>query len=359
MKKYQQELIIGSLLVKRASILSDKIIERVNENKDKHVYLKTDNSPVTISDYACQAVINHGIRLNFKDDLIIGEEDPESLEEQGNEEFKKNILDIIYEVQETTKELNEKIGEIKNYQELYNSIKTDEFESEKKRYWVLDPIDGTKGFINNRQYAICLSLIVDKEVVLGIIGCPNLAEDFNPIVDKSKNKGWIFYAIKGEGSYCASLFSDMFPVTLDQQKRIKMRQNIKTKDLKFIEGFDKHHSLHDFHKKIKLNLKLSESEIANSTINLDSQAKYCLLARGIGDVFFRILNNPNYGEKIWDHTAGFILVEESGGVIFDTNGDLLSFNNNKILTTKGIITCSKSIYSEIIGAVKKTYNMNK
>src|SRR5690606_7196762 len=42
------------------------------------------------------------------------------------------------------------------------------------RYWTLDPIDGTKGFLRGDQYAIALALIERGEVVLGVLGCPNL-----------------------------------------------------------------------------------------------------------------------------------------------------------------------------------------
>lgn len=43
-------------------------------------------------------------------------------------------------------------------------------------HWVLDPIDGTRGFVGMRQYAVCLGLIQDEEVVVGVLGCPNLPQ---------------------------------------------------------------------------------------------------------------------------------------------------------------------------------------
>jgi 3'-phosphoadenosine 5'-phosphosulfate (PAPS) 3'-phosphatase len=39
---------------------------------------------------------------------------------------------------------------------------------------VLDPIDGTRGFVGRRQYAVCLGMLQEGEVVLGVLGCPNL-----------------------------------------------------------------------------------------------------------------------------------------------------------------------------------------
>jgi 3'(2'), 5'-bisphosphate nucleotidase len=39
---------------------------------------------------------------------------------------------------------------------------------------VLDPIDGTLGFVRGDQYAIALAMVENGEVVLGVLGCPNL-----------------------------------------------------------------------------------------------------------------------------------------------------------------------------------------
>lgn len=44
------------------------------------------------------------------------------------------------------------------------------------RHWVLDPIDGTRGFVGMRQYAVCLGMLQEGEVVLGVLGCPNLPQ---------------------------------------------------------------------------------------------------------------------------------------------------------------------------------------
>lgn len=44
------------------------------------------------------------------------------------------------------------------------------------KHWVLDPIDGTRGFVGMRQYSVCLGMLNDGEVHLGILGCPNLPQ---------------------------------------------------------------------------------------------------------------------------------------------------------------------------------------
>jgi 3'-phosphoadenosine 5'-phosphosulfate (PAPS) 3'-phosphatase len=55
------------------------------------------------------------------------------------------------------------------------------------RHWVLDPIDGTRGFVGQRQYAVCLGMLQQGEVVLGVLGCPNLP--VGPVSDDDGKAG--------------------------------------------------------------------------------------------------------------------------------------------------------------------------
>ncbi len=48
------------------------------------------------------------------------------------------------------------------------------------RFWTLDPIDGTKGFLRGEQYAIALALIVGGRVQVGALACPNLTPSPSP-----------------------------------------------------------------------------------------------------------------------------------------------------------------------------------
>ena len=68
----------------------------------------------------------------------------------------------------------------------------------KGRHWALDPIDGTKGFLRGGQYAVCLALIVDGIVQLGVVGCPNLPVDHQK---PEGERGSLFIAIRGQGAF--------------------------------------------------------------------------------------------------------------------------------------------------------------
>lgn len=83
----------------------------------------------------------------------------------------------------------------------------------KGRYWVLDPVDGTLGFVRGDQYAIALAMIEDGEVVLGVLGCPNypmkkewlnchqryyrFMSKLSPPTAESWDKGCVIYSQRG------------------------------------------------------------------------------------------------------------------------------------------------------------------
>lgn len=64
--------------------------------------------------------------------------------------------------------------------------------------WTIDPIDGTKGFLRGEQYAVCIALLVDAQVQLGIIGCPNLPVD---PAQPDGERGCLFVAVRGQGCH--------------------------------------------------------------------------------------------------------------------------------------------------------------
>lgn len=74
--------------------------------------------------------------------------------------------------------------------------------------WTIDPIDGTKGFLRGEQYAVCLALIVDSQVQVGVIGCPNLPYDMSK---PDGPKGCIFIAVRGQGVEQVKLTLSILP----------------------------------------------------------------------------------------------------------------------------------------------------
>ena len=88
-------------------------------------------------------------------------------------------------------------------------------------------------------------------------------------------------------------------------------------ELRFMESFESKHSDHGFTAKLAAKL-----DVTQAPLRLDSQAKYGALARGDAAINLRF-PHKDYREKIWDHVAGALIVEEAGGKISDASGELL------------------------------------
>lgn len=169
------------------------------------------NSTLTLSfavaDYTCQALVSSLLFSHFPQDQIVGEEDSSELNTPANAETKTQIMRLAQEA------MSESLP-IEQDEAAWSEVKSVKERSEKDwldiidrgnstggaqgRHWALDPIDGTKGFLRGGQYAVCLGLLVDGQVQVGVMGCPNLP------LDPSKpdgEKGAVFVAVKGEGAF--------------------------------------------------------------------------------------------------------------------------------------------------------------
>ena len=204
--------------------------------------------------------------------------------------------------------------------------------------WTLDPIDGTKGFLRGEQYSVCLALIVDAKVELGVIGCPNLFQDASKL---DGPKGCMFVAVRGQGAVQMSLSgANPAPVRIPA---------FPDEDLNMLESVEAAHSSHSFNDSVSLLLR-----ITRPPTRMDSQAKYCALSRGDGGIYLRLPATSSYIEKIWDHAPGSLLVEEAGGTITDARGLPLNFGLGRELRENyGVVAAGKTVHGKVLAAVRQ------
>lgn len=162
--------------------------------------------------------------------------------------------------------------------------------------WTLDPIDGTKGFLRGEQYAVCLALIIDARVELGVIGCPNLPVSAS---DPSGPRGCIFVAVRGQGAHQLPL-DDPFSSTPTPISIPTFTQD----SLNLLESVEKAHAKLSFNEKVAQYLG-----ITRPPSRMDSQAKYCALARGDGGAYLRMPTGVGYREKIWVRLLSPVFLE--------------------------------------------------
>ncbi|OJD27513.1 3'(2'),5'-bisphosphate nucleotidase [Blastomyces percursus] len=350
---YQQELYIAELAVQRATLLTQQVF---NE-KAKDTLSKDDKSPVTKGDFGAQALIIQAIRKNFPDDEIVAEEEASALRE--DKPLSNEIWDLVKGIKLTDGESDKILGGPLPSEEAMLDI-LDQGKSAggpKGRIWALDPIDGTKGFLRGGQYAVCLGLIVDGDVKVGVIGCPNLPiSDSAPIpVDLASvqsgdiGNGMLFSAVLGQGASSRPLSDGK----LQENKSISMRPVPHITKALFCEGVEAAHSAQDDNAAVAKMLGITAA-----SVRLDSQAKYCSIARGAGDIYLRLPVRKNYQEKIWDHAAGDLLVREAGGMVSDIHGKRLNFGKGRTLADNtGVVASPNAIHDQVLNAVQRVLKL--
>jgi 3'(2'), 5'-bisphosphate nucleotidase len=93
---------------------------------------------------------------------------------------------------------------------------------------------------------------------------------------------------------------------------------------------------------------------------MDSQAKYGSIARGAGDLYLRLPVSKSYQEKIWDHAAGVVLVQEAGGEVADAWGKPLDFGIGRTLRdNKGVVAAPKAVFKQVIDVVTEVLSAKK
>lgn len=217
------------------------------------------------------------------------------------------------------------------------------------RVWALDPIDGTKGFLRGGQYAVCLALIEDGDVKVGVLGCPNLpVDDAAPLSadigdGQEEGRGVIFSAVKSHGATSRALGKG----ALLPGKRIYMKEVTDIAEATFCESVEAGHSSHGDQAAIA-----RELGITKESVRMDSQAKYGSIARGAGDLYLRLPVRKDYKEKIWDHAAGDLIVREAGGKVTDAKGRSLDFGRGRTLEgNKGIVAAPTAVHARVLEAM--------
>ena len=317
---YAEELKVGLTAVRLAA----KICRVVQAAITPEVLDKKDNSPVTVADFASQAVVCHAIGEAFPDDPVIAEEDSLALHQPENEHFLREIHQLICD----------------HYREAFpdeirNWIDRGGAKNYSARFWTLDPIDGTKGFLRRDQYAISLALIIDGQIKIGILGCPNLGT-------RNQSGDSLFYAILGQGAFALRLDADSEP------RRIHVTEMTDPTLARFCESFESSHSSHNESAIIAETLGIKAGPV-----RMDSQAKYAMVAAGEADVYLRLPAKTGYFEKIWDHAGGVLIVTEAGGTVTDLQGKLLDFSKgHELRENRGIIVTNGPLHAAILGTAQ-------
>lgn len=258
----EKELETAIALARKASIAILEIYQTDFEVEEKTT---KDNltEPVTIADKIASQIIVEGLAEDFPEDGILSEEEHDHIE----------------------------------------------LRLSKHRVWMIDPIDGTKGFVEKKgDFAVQIGLVENGEVVLGVV--------FQP------TKNLLYFATKGNGAFMVE----------NNDKPIRMQVSQKSNFNEMVLAVSRSHPSSRMINVVEhFGFK---DQFQHGSVGL----KVAFLTRQIADCYIHL--SPR--TKFWDSAAPEIILREAGGILTDIFGENIDYttsdvqNYNGILATNGV-----------------------
>lgn len=180
------------------------------------------------------------------------------------------------------------------------------------RYWLVDPLDGTKEFIQkNGEFTVNIALIVHNIPVMGVV--------YAPAMDT------IYYAREGNGAFKQQ--GSESPVSIHVNTAPHASPKI---------ACSRSHA--DHHLQAWL-----DKFGAHTLIPMGSSLKICSVAEGIADIYPR--TGPT---SLWDIGAAHAVLREAGGSLTSMDGDTINYHpTGDCLNPWFIAAGSPSFYAHV------------
>ena len=174
-----------------------------------------------------------------------------------------------------------------------------------KTFWLIDPIDGTYDYVNNKdEFTINAALIINKSPLIGLICAP------------AKNRMFYTYA-----------FGQSFELINNKEKRLDCSKKTKADQVKAVHYSD------------KLKPEIKEQHIKYGVTEyhkMKSSYKFCVIAASEYDIY---ISEPRASE--WDIAAGHAILQNAGGIVTDFNSNQIYYGKKNFKNPSIILRRSK------------------
>ena len=281
----------------------------------------SQSEPVTIADYGSQAIICRALQQHYPGDAVIAEESGAQFMQLVTGTQREQILGLLTAV----------LGETVSVEQLVAWL---DFGAggQARRTWVIDPIDGTKGFLARRHYAIACGLLVNGRLSEGIVAAPGYED----------GAGALFYTDAG-ACFRAALSGGA-------GERVTVSARREADEFVAAQSYERAHASKSRMSQARELAGLGGARV----VELDSMEKYALVACGDADLYMRLPRpGSEYAHKVWDHAAGAALVQAAGGAVTGLAGEALDFSQGETLPNAGMVISNGQHHARVVEAVGK------
>jgi 3'(2'), 5'-bisphosphate nucleotidase len=284
---------------------------------------KGQDDPVTIADYGAQALICRAIQQHFPGDAVLAEEQGAQFIELVPQPQREQVVALLCDV------LSESVSEdeVRRWLDYGHGVTA-------ARTWVIDPVDGTKGFLAMRHYAIAIGLLENGQPIGGVLSAPGYKEG-----------SALFWALNGQ-AYRQSLEGGTVTP-------IRVSQRTDPAQIRIVQSMEESHTSDEL-----ITLTRQHAGLMAALVEkIDSMEKYALVACDDADLYLRLSKRGSkYGHKAWDHAAGTAIVLAAGGRVSDLDGAPLDFSKGSVLPNQGMIVSNGLIHERVVAAVQAALN---
>ncbi len=305
---------------------------------------KADRSPVTIADFASQALVARALRQRLGRRLMVAEEDSQTLRRPESTALLGRVVEAVRTQWPGASEAD--------VLEAVDAGCADPAELDAGGFWTLDPIDGTKGFLRGGQYAVSLAWIEGGAPTVAAMGCPNLSPDFSRPFDEPDPHGLLFAACAGKGAWRLRLGDPPGEREPVHRQGLPDASAPPNRPLRVCESVESGHTSSEDRQKV-----MALVGPTAPPARLDGQGKYAVVAQGQADAYLRLPRpGKRYVEKIWDHAAGDLIAREAGCVVSDIHGRPLDYSHGEVLAAnEGIVCADPAIHGRIVEAIARVH----
>ncbi|MBL0869948.1 MAG: 3'(2'),5'-bisphosphate nucleotidase [Phycisphaerales bacterium] len=308
---------------------------------------KVDGSPVTVGDFAAQAVVARVLAERLGVGLaMVSEEDSAFLRQEAGGGTLRRVVEVLRQSGVWIDATGEGvIGAIDRGagKRVPGPTRVGERHG---AFWTLDPIDGTKGFVRGQQFAVCLAKVVDAQPRVAAVACPNLCADAARGVEVvAEDAGIVVAAEEGSerGVWCVVPGGEQAEVWAWTWVK---REMLKDDDVsRLVRSGERGHSDRAGMERI-----IEGMGRVKVDQEADGQCKYAMVALGRADLYLRVPPRTGYRENVWDHAPGVMLVRRAGCVATDIRGRELEFDGVKLERTNGIIAGEPGTHARALRA---------
>ena len=340
-----------------------RFMRGVQDDTSTGTLTKTDASPVTVADFAVQAFLVSRLAHTFPGDPIVAEEDSTALRVADADPLRRRVVERVRQMLAP-----HRAGPGGGVRGGDPALPDLEPETEQvlawidrgsgacgRRFWTLDPIDGTKGLLRGGQYVIALALVIEGRVQVAVLGCPRLSMTRGPASPSAPAdspahavmmpleedaEGGVAVAVRDQGAWWMSLRGDSL-------MRLSVSTETNPTRARALHSYEPGHGDIAY-----VHRTLQSLGTYTPPILMDGQAKHVLLAAGAAELLLRFPTDPAYHEAIWDQAAGSLLVEEAGGRVTDTEGRSLDFTTGRrLLRNTGLVASNGLLHDAVLDMI--------